>query len=70
MRDAPARAHYSDVRPELSVQVLAEPVHVNVLAAFSYAADATILPAANAALTTASFSGLSVTAAMSCQLRV
>ena len=24
MRDAPARAHYSDVRPELSVQVLAE----------------------------------------------
>src|SRR4051812_40650781 len=45
-------------------------VRVNVVAACSYAADTAIAPAASAALTTASFSGLSVTASMGCQLRV
>ena len=47
-----------------------QPVRVKVVAAFSYAADAAIPSAPSAALMTASFSGLRVTAAMGCQLRV
>ena len=46
------------------------PVRVNVVAACSYAADADTLSATSAALTMDSFSGLSVTAATGCQLRV
>lgn len=45
-------------------------VRVNVVAAYSYAADAVTLPVASVVSTTESFSGLSVTAAMGFQLHV